>query len=91
MVGLTMIEAMTFEAAMECYNLESLEVVEGYFERKRKELSGSSYSSHICELALRCTDEDLLLPIFINLITLIYSSYLRANNSSYQLRQCCKH
>ena len=31
MVGLTMIEAMTFEAAMECYNLESLEVVEGYF------------------------------------------------------------
>ena len=54
-----MIEAMTFEAAMECYNLESLEVVEGYFERKRKELSGSSYSGHICELALRCTDEDL--------------------------------
>ena len=31
MVGLTMIEAMTFEAAMECYNLETLEIFEGYY------------------------------------------------------------
>ena len=30
MVGLTMVEAMTFESAMEAYDLEKLEIVEGY-------------------------------------------------------------
>lgn len=30
MVGLTMVETMTFESAMEAYDLEKLEIVEGY-------------------------------------------------------------
>lgn len=46
-VGLTMLEAMTFETAMECYNLETLELVDGYHERKEKELRSSPYSKRI--------------------------------------------
>jgi serine/threonine protein kinase len=54
MLGLTMLEAMTFENAMECYNLENLEIVDGYLQRKRKELGESGYSPQLCSLALRC-------------------------------------
>lgn len=45
---------MTFETAMECYNLEALELVDGYHERKEKELRSSPYSKKIIELVLRC-------------------------------------
>ena len=44
---------------MECYNLEALEIVEGYYERKAKELFHGPYSRKLCELALRCVEEEL--------------------------------
>ncbi len=33
-VGLTLVEVMTFEAAMECYNLNTLEISPEYTKRK---------------------------------------------------------
>ena len=55
-LGLTLIEAMTFETAMECYNLSTLDIVEGYHLRKRQELKKTIYSAKLCELALRCIE-----------------------------------
>jgi hypothetical protein len=57
-VGLTMIEAMTFEAAMECYNLNSLEIMNDFYERKEKEIYSIGYSHRLCELVLACLQED---------------------------------
>jgi len=57
-VGLTMIEAMTFEAAMECYNLNTLEIISGYYERKEAEIYSIGYSHRLCDLVLACLQED---------------------------------
>ena len=51
-----MMEVMTFESAMECYDLEEMSMVEGYCLRKRQELQQGIYSSRLVELVLRCVE-----------------------------------
>jgi serine/threonine protein kinase len=52
--GMTLLEAMTLETAMEGYDLNKLVIREGYHERKVKQLMESDYPQELAGLALRC-------------------------------------
>lgn len=56
-VGLSMLEVMTFEPAMECYNLHSLTLKPDYHSRKLEELKQTSYSPQLVQLAMACIAE----------------------------------
>jgi len=45
---------MTFENAMECYDLNKLEVKKGYIEIKERELRQGGYSGRLIDLVMKC-------------------------------------
>jgi hypothetical protein len=52
-----MLEAMTFEPAMECYDLNSLTIKEGYQKRKLQELKQTNYTPRVAQLVMACIAE----------------------------------
>lgn len=57
-VGLSMLETMTFEPAMECYDLNSLAIKADYHKRKVEELKQTAYSPRLIQLVMACIAED---------------------------------
>lgn len=57
-VGLTMLEAMTAEPAMECYDLANLKIKQGYFDRKYQEMRECGYSHPLSHLVMGCLEYD---------------------------------
>ena len=53
-VGLTMLEAMTAEPAMECYDLKNLTIKSGYFDGKYNEMREYGYSDELASLVMSC-------------------------------------
>ena len=53
-VGLTMLEAMTAEPAMECYDLKNLTIKSGYFDEKYQEMREYGYSEELASLVTSC-------------------------------------
>lgn len=51
-VGLCMLEAMTFEPAMESYDLNSLMIKPDYHKRKLLDLKQTSYSARLIQLVM---------------------------------------
>ena len=51
---MTMLEAMTFETSMEGYDLDKLEIVNVWREKKRIEIRDMGYSKEIREVVMRC-------------------------------------
>lgn len=51
-LGLTMYECMTFEPAMECYDLEKLKIKKDFFKGKEQVMFGNGYSPQLVEIVM---------------------------------------
>lgn len=49
-LGLTMYEAMTFEPAMECYDLEKLRIKKDFFVNKPQIMLSNGYSQQLVNI-----------------------------------------
>ena len=53
-IGLSMLEAMTAEPAMECYDLKNLRIKNGYFTHKYDEMRSYGYSHELAKIVMDC-------------------------------------